>query len=422
MSDEQLLDFCRSLYENGGIASLSFEALRTHGMLYTTLYARGLRQSALLEKLGLKEEYQAWKAIQPISYGDNVRERWNWERVLKEAREVQRSMGFLPPAAWWQANGRGSLVQALYQDGRTWEDLRVELGDFQSSQFIESRNGIRWRSHAEASLSNFLYSRGIVHRRGERYPAEYKAETGRAYGLFDLHFDGKLGQVDVEVWGDNPNGSGEERYQVKREGKQRFNSSNSRFLGIHFQDCYVEDKLTAILKPHIGVIAPYRFDRPTDCIIPSTHWSNADELLDCCRELAAAQIDGEFPTEEWLRKRGKWSTREGPAYNTLSVYVKTWLGGTRKVREFLGQAHVSTTKWDREKVLEHWKAFRERHGMTPNAMRGRAQRGLGQFSEEVIAEAGRLSAAVAKYAGGAAAADEATGFKPYRPRSASRNE
>lgn len=417
MSDDELVEFCRDFYARDGIAALTYGAIKAHRTLYTALYNRGLRQSVLLERLGLTEEYRVWKAAQPINYGAKVRERWTWRRVLKEAREAQFSQGFLPPAAWWHTNGGGSLVNAVYLLGRTWEDLRAELGDFRSSQFVESRNGLRWRSHAEASLSNFLYVRGIPHRRGERYPQDYEAATGRAYGIYDLHFDGHVGPMDVEVWGDNPSGSGRERYQAKREGKERFNAGNVRFLGIHFADCYSENRLAAILEPYIGAITPFRFDRDTDRDIPSTHWSNADELLDYCRKLARAQADGEFPTEEWLRKRGKWADRPGPAYNTLSVYIKTWLGGVRKLRELLGQAHASTVKWDRDKVLEHWKAFRELHGMTPNAMRGRSQKGQGQYSAETLAEAGRLSSAVVKYAGGSAAADRATGFKPYRKKS-----
>ena len=138
--------------------------------------------------------------------------------------------------------------------------------------------------------------------------------------------------------------------------------------------------------------------------------------MDYCRTLAVAQPNGEFPTEEWLRRRGKWANRPGPAYNTLSVYIKIWLGGVRPLRQLLGQSHVSTMKWDREAVLARWKAFRELHRMTPNAMRARASRGQGRYSPEALREAGVLVSAVAKYAGGSAAADEATGFKPYRKK------
>lgn len=416
MSNDELVGFCRRLYSEQGIGGLSYEVLKTYRTLYTTLYLRGLKQSALLERLGLVEEYRAWKSKREIRYGGQIRERWSWERVVREARQAQEAQGFLPPAAWWQANGGASLVQAIYQMGRTWEDLRAALGDFHSSKFVESRSGLRWRSHAEASLSNFLYARGIPHSRGSRYPKEYEDLTGRAYGMYDMHFEGRLGPVDVEVWGDKPNGSDGAAYQVKREGKELFNADNPGFLGIHFADCYSDDRLAEILERHLGVIVPFRFDRPTDRVIPSTHWSNADELLDYCRTLAVAQPNGEFPTEEWLRKRGKWVNRPGPAYNTLSVYIKIWLGGVRPLRQLLGQSHVSTMKWDREAVLARWKAFRELHRMTPNAMRARASRGQGRCSPEVLRAAGVLASAVAKYAGGSAAADEATGFKPYRKK------
>ncbi len=59
MSDDELIDFCRGLYVNGGIAALGYGVLRTHRTLYMTLYHRGLRQSALLERLGLAEEYRS---------------------------------------------------------------------------------------------------------------------------------------------------------------------------------------------------------------------------------------------------------------------------------------------------------------------------------------------------------------------------
>ena len=414
MTDDELIEFCRGIYAKGGIGSLSFSALKAHRTLYTTLYHRGLRLAVLFERLGLVVEYRAWKAVEPVRHGSEIRQRWTWDRIITEAKEVQQTEGFLPPAAWWQSNGRGSLVAAVYLLRRTWEDLRAELGDFRSSQFVGSRSGLRWRSHAEASLSNYLYARGVRHRRGERYPKAYEKLTGRTYGMYDLHFYGRSGPVDVEIWGDNPKGSGRDKYQAKQYGKETFNKNNPSFLGINFMDCYSEERLHVLLNQHIGSIAPFQFDLPTDRMLPSTHWSNADELLEYCREFARAQPNGDFPTEEWLRKRGKWSERPGPAYNTLSVYVKTWLGGVRKLRELLGQAHVSTVKWDREKVLERWKAFRELHGITPNSMRARSARGQGVYPADAVVEARLLVAVVPKYVGGSEAADQATGFTPHR--------
>jgi hypothetical protein len=109
-------------------------------------------------------------------------------------------------------------------------------------------------------------------------------------------------------------------YGVKRAAKERFNKDNNQgFLGIGFRDCYEDRSLAAILELFIGKITPFRFDRPTDTLIHSTHWSNADELLEYARQLATEMPDGKFPMEEWLRKRGKWADRPGEAYNTLAV-------------------------------------------------------------------------------------------------------
>lgn len=411
MTDAELLAHCRDLYDSGGIAALSFSALKAAGVYYP-LYERGIRQKELLTRLGIEADYKKHKATRPLQRRDGrAVARWTWDRIVEEARQVATKQANLPPAAWFQQNGHQTLVQAVYYLGYTWEALRDAVGDFATSTFIESRNGLRWRSHPEASISNFLYTRGIQHRRGDRYPDAYATETGRSYGFYDLHFLTSDGWIDVEVWGENPGGHGEAEYQAKREGKESFNASNPRFLGIEFRDCYDETRLAAILAPYIGTPAPFIFDRPTDRIIHSTHWSNTDELIEHCRTLAAEMPDGKFPTEEWLRKRGKWADRPGPTYNTLSVYIKTWLDGVRNLREILGQPEASTTKWDRASVLSAWHSFWQTHGLTPNQMRGAVRSGA-KFDQAALREAGRLVSAIVKYADGANAANSELGITP----------
>lgn len=411
MTDGELLAYCRDLYDATGPAALSFGALKAAGV-YFPLYERGIRQKELISRLGIEDDYKQHKATQPLQRRDGrTTQRWTWDRIVQEAQKVTAEQGNLPPAAWFQQNGHQTLVQAVYYLGHTWEALRDAVGDFATSTFVESRNGLRWRSHPEASISNFLYARGIEHRRGDRYPDAYAAETGRSYGFYDLHFLASDGWIDVEVWGENPGGHGEAVYQTKREGKESFNASNPRFLGIEFRDCYDESRLAKILAPFIGSPAPYIFDRPTDRVIHSTHWSNTDELIEHCRALAAEMPDGKFPTEEWLRKRGKWTDRPGPAYNTLSVYIKTWLGGVRNLREILGQAEASTTKWDRPAVLAAWLTFWNAHGLTPSQVRGAARK-VKAFDDATLREAGRLVSAVAKYADGADAANAELGITP----------
>jgi hypothetical protein len=236
------------------------------------------------------------------------------------------------------------------------------------------------------------------------------------YAIYDLHFKGASGEwLDVEVWGDKPNGHAEERYALVRQAKEKFNAGNLRFLGIHHSECYDDGKLDAVLQQAIGTIQPFRFDKPTDALIYSTHWSNADELLDFCKDLAAKMPGGEFPAEDWLRKRGKWAGREGEAYNTLSVYIKQWLGGIRNLRRLIGQSDASTQQWDRDSAIAAYKAFYERHGLTPNQAKHKNRRkNDGFISDAVALEAIRIASAVEKYAGGSEAVSDELGISMTR--------
>ena len=113
--------------------------------------------------------------------------------------------------------------------------------------------------------------------------------------------------------------------------------------------------------------------------------------------------DGEFPTEEWLRKRGKWANRDGPPYNTMSVYIKTWLGGIRNLRKLLGQAHASTASWNREAAIAAYQNFYKTHGVTPDQARHFRRTKERPFSDAIMKDAARICFAVSKYAGGTAA-------------------
>lgn len=110
--------------------------------------------------------------------------------------------------------------------------------------------------------------------------------------------------------------------------------------------------------------------------------------------------DGRFPTEEWLRKRGKHANRRGEAYNTFCIYIHRWLGGVRQLRELLEQAHFSTNEWDKEKAMAAYEDFCERYGITPAQAIARFIR-KGEGTRESYREAARVAAAVRKYAGGA---------------------
>ena len=340
---------------------------------------------------------------------------WTWEQIVSTARSVAEKEGFLPPAARFQALGYAMLVQCIYKIGKTWEDLRKELASYDSSQFVSSRNGRRWHSHPEASLSNFLFARGIPHGKGKKYPDEYAKFSGKTYGYYDLEFkDKKDRTVDVEIWGDKPDGHNEKSYAKVRRLKEKFNRSNRNFLGIHYSDCYDDRRLSKILKSFIGVINPHVFVKPHDPFIETTHWSNADEVLEACQQIASLQPDGKFPAEDWLRKRGRWAKRPGPVYNTLSVYIKNWIGGIRKVRELIGQSENSTIQWNKQRALSELRQWFDTHGKSPNSVRREFILGKTKIDRKVFKRAARILAAIDKYVGSLSRAYAELGIIPRR--------
>jgi hypothetical protein len=392
---ERLLEIVRELYRLHGIKALATPFLeKQRPALYPRLLAAGLMQPELLARLGLADQYAAWKNA-TFKYRGKTKPKWTWDRAVQVARELKQREGELPNVEWCRLNGYSSLTSHVHLWGKTWDDLRTVVGDFGSSTFCASRNGIRWRSRPEASLSNFLYARGIEHKRGERYADGYAEQSGRLYGRYDLHFLSKAATwIDVEVWGDPLNQLNGGRYEVTRALKEAWHVGNSAFLGIAYRDCLSDDRLTKILEPYIGTIDPFQFDEPRDHFIETAHWSDADDLLATCAEFAARMPDGIFPSEDWLRKRGKYANRPGEPYNTVAVRVNQWLGGTRSVRRLLGHAHASTTEWSAEAAIDAWRAFEKAHGMTPSQCVGVKR--LASVTVSVAREAGRIYEAARK--------------------------
>ena len=356
----------RTRYEAVGLAALNHRALAQAG-LRGRMQKLGLLKADLLRALGLEAEFEGERSSR-FTYRGVEKPRWTWEQVVLTARTLLAEQGDLPTIPWCRRNSHSHLVNVVFQTGHTWEQLRETVGLPPSARFFQSRSGIRWRSRPEACLSNFLHARGVEHKRGEPYPAGYAKQSGRARAHYDMHFRAADGRwIAIEVWG-NLSGDhfGGERYGETRRMKEAWNSAhNPDFLGIDHGDCLSDARLEEHLSPYIDIAVPIRVQRREDRLLETAHWSSADELLDTCRQIAALAPGGVFPSDEWLRKRGKFTDRNGPAYNSLSAYVQRWLGGTRKVRELLGQEHASTTKWDVEKVKAAWAAFEQAHGLSP---------------------------------------------------------
>ena len=340
----------------------------------------------------MAEEYAAWKARGSMYRGRFVPKR-TFEQIVEEVRSIGAQQSSLPTMDWFRKNGHSGLISEIFRRGHTFEDVRAAIGDFSTSNFRTSRVGIRWRSHPEASLSDFLFARGITHRRGERYDDEYAKASGRHHGHYDIHFttpDGR--EIDVEIWGGLDTLSGG-RYSKVRAAKEAFRMGDTNFLGIEYLACLSDEKLTTILKPFIGIIDPFCFEKAHDPSIETSHWTDADALLETCRQLAAQQLDGVLPNEQWLRKRGKYADRAGPIYNTIAVRINQWLGGTRNARTLIGQAEHSTEDWTAEKAVAAWREFEATYGYTPTQI-GKYK---DKFPLDVIRRGPTIRAACARY-------------------------
>lgn len=391
---EVLLAAARQLYQRHGPSALATDFLNKSGVSEGKLRRVGLSHDGLLVELNLTDEYRRWRKA-TFTYAGKQKPRWNWERAVEVARELIALQGDLPTVQWCRLNGYSQLTNIVHRLRRDWEDLRIEA-DLPSTvmkngrpRYFDSRVGVRWRSRPEACLSNFLYARGIKHWRGERYPDDYAKISGRKYGRYDLHFLAQTDeQIDVEIWGDIPDAFSKGRYSVTRAKKEAYHEGRTNFLGLHYLDCLSESRLSDLLVPYIGVIEPFRFDMPRDRLIKSAHWSEYDYWLEECRRIAAEQPDGIFPNEQWLPKRGKYADRPGEAYNTLSRYVQTILGGARNVRKLLGQADASTTKWTPETVIDAWRKFEIEHDITPAQCKGISRHG--QADGDVVREGARI--------------------------------
>ena len=389
-----LVATARDLYRQHGLSALATDFLNQLGVSEGKLRRVGLSHAGLLAELGLTEEYARWRKAD-FTYAGKTKPRWNWKRAVEVAKEIVAAQSDLPTMQWCRLNGYSQLTNIVHRLGRNWEDLRVEAGLSSTMMkngrqlYFYSRSGGRWRSRPEVCLSNFLYARGIKHWKGERYPDDYAKISGRKYAFYDLHFVSKTKEtIDVEIWGDIPDDFSKGRYSVTRAKKEAYHNGRQTFLGLHYLDCHHESRLTELLSPYIGVIDAFIFDKPQDHLIESARWSEADNWLEECRRIAAEQPDGIFPNEQWLRKRGKYADRPGEAYNTLSCYVATMLRGTRKVRELLGQAGASTTKWTPQTVIEAWRKFEAQHNLSPTNCKGMSRQG--QANGALIREGARI--------------------------------
>lgn len=391
---DALLLTASKLYDAHGPIALSTPFLeKQKSKLYFRLLEAGLKQPVLLAELGLRDEYEAWKKSNR-KYAGKIQSQWTWELVVARAQELIDQYGYLPTVEQCRINGQGAVFGAARKLGFTWDDVRRAVGAPPARTFVQSRNGMRWRSAPEASLSDFLHARGIEHKRGERYPKSYSDQSGQLWGSMDLHFraisGSKAGEwIDVEIWGDPLNNLSRGAYRKRKAHKEKWQRANNpNFLGIPSSDCLTDIKLAKLLQPYIGIVDPFNFEKPSDHLIQTSHWSDGPEFLEECRKFAATMADGIFPSEDWLRKRGKYKARPGKTYNSMAIGVNRHFGGTRKLRVALGQSHASTIEWTPERVISEWQNFEQKFGFSPSQGKSAARRKT--LSPDTIRQASKI--------------------------------
>lgn len=388
------------LYQQNGIIVLSYKWLcnNNYKKLYNSIVIGPCKNDSkykitledLSKEWGIHKEWMDQRHT--LIVGDN--QKWTPNYFDLITRQLIEKYGYVPCAEFLRVNGYGSYTSYMYSNNISMEDLQKKY-NFNKCKWI-SKNDMYWLSHAECCLANFLYSRGIDIKKGKRYPNSYSDETGRKYGLYDLHFKAKIEQftdkwINVEVWGDKPNGHDEKNYSEKRKQKEEFNKNDKYFLGIHYNSCYKENKLESILKKYIGVIKSFIFKDERDKLFNSTQWTKLDIVLKECKYIMEHN-NNILPTEGWFRKKkdGKYENREDNEWeqgikielNTLRHYIQD-CGGFRKIRDILKTSNKSTMKWNKEKLINEIKKIYDIYKLPVSTIRSRLRRKLNKSKYEI---------------------------------------
>lgn len=377
-----VLHFTRQLYRDQqvGLKALSYTWLTDNYLL------RHYNRLVIVHKIPLEEVAKEWNILsewksQRKDYMCEGRGVTNWsiEKMDEIALTLIQKHGHIPCYQWLRQNGYGSFSCWAYSNGYNSQSLQER---FNYSKCLTSRSGLLLLSQAEVSFSDFLYSRGIEHRRGRQYLESFCKQYGYTKCMYDFHFLGRIDpftktEISIEIWGNLPQCMGGERYSIVRRAKENFHRQDVSFLGIEFTDCYNEDRLVQLLRPYIGIIKPYQFKSPHDRIVRPVQWSLADKVKEQC-EIILQKTEGVLPTEDWMRKRGKFKNRSEELWerdlpfnlHTLVKHIRT-IGGYRKTRQILSIQNQSSIKWTIElihKVL--LKIYRE-HQESPKSIYAR---------------------------------------------------
>jgi len=411
-AESDYLEALDIVYQREGVEALSFQRLKEL-RLYYPLYRFGWNAKRICNRFGMTNKEWKLRRKKLLNRTKGTID-WNEDKVWEAWSQLVDKFGYVPTAneVRKEATKFASVFGYMKDYGIDMDAVRAKYpeqnygpqfnqmtglnkvgGMRNRSRWTESANGMRWHSRVEASVSNFLYARGISHQKGRLYDDDYAEKSEYSRGWYDIHFESIHGDIiDLEIWGNL-----DDSYMKKRLAKEKHNSENPYFLGIDWDDC-TESGLTKVLQPYIGVIEPFIFDKPDHKIIQTAFWSDAPEIIETCRWLAEQQPDGRFPTEHWLRKRGEYKNREGETYNTLGIYIQKYVGGLIELRRILGEDITHYRKWTRESILIALDEWIQEYGIAPQAYMQRHKRHQ-KLDDEVAKYAISLAGATKKHVG-----------------------
>lgn len=348
-SKEYLLEIIQRLFEEHGSLALSKIWLENNGYIIIYERLRSTFQTTIEEAAKSLNLHADWVTQAAIDKAERSRkmitsrgkELWTVDRIYKTAEEIIQKYAMLPPTAYLIDQGYASFVTSIHKFKIKYDDLKVKYNCPDDERRI-SRDGKSWLSAAEAGACNFLISRGIVVTHGRTYPKEYAKITGKAYGVYDMHFKATVGKyagdwMDVEIFGGYYAG-GEERaidYEKTKQFKIDFNKNNPRFIQLTVEDCYKDSKLQTILEPFIGT-PPVTLKTSYDHMVNTCQLSLLDRTLKNCFVMCEKLGLAELPTSGWFEQTGRYINREIFDWEVKGIHADICkLGGLPKMRELM---------------------------------------------------------------------------------------
>lgn len=338
-------DELTKLYKNKGLSVLNTDWLCKYSPdIYKIFRKNRYSIQNFADECGCGEKYKGMKA-------DTVTKKANKsvrteENFWKEAEEVHAEWGHFPSAEILRKNGYSKFCSDLYTKQFTTLQKLNDKFDVPGHYKRLSRNGLYMDSEAEVCVVNFLLARESNFIKGEKYPEEFRLKYGRG-GIYDGHFTATTGEfkgkrINIEIWGGPRLRKKQEQYNEKRKHKEEFHKNDKQFLGIEYEDCYSEDKLTERFKPYIGIIEPHVFVDERDKTISCCKWNLTNDIEKGCKYIMENHPNHTIPSVCWMRREVGWKDREREEWEmTDSFNIKTFsylidrFGGIKQVRKYM---------------------------------------------------------------------------------------